>query len=196
MKSSLFISIVLLSSLLSGCVAEEEMIQEDSSNEVPERISFSAPLLNGSSNMSNFVLEDYVSDGPVLMLWVAAGCMGCHSWTDLLSNEVENGNISESSLLSIHRYPSFESEAYVNEVYGSDENSTNPVSWPLVLPTEDTVVYDIETGSESDSSFYNSFGNPSTPTLQIMNTEGEIVWTSRTYWPTSGVLEEIKVLIN
>ena len=130
------------------------------------------------------------------MLWVAAGCRGCHSWTDLLVDEVENGNISESSLLSVHRYSSFESESYVEEVYGNHQNSSNPVLWPLVLPSEETVVYDLETGYESNSGFYTSFGNPPTPTLQIMDTNGEIIWTSKTYWPTLEVLEEIKFFIN
>ena len=196
MKSSIFIFFILVSSALSGCISDGEQVSEDSSSEIPERLSFSAPLLNGSSNITNFILEEYVSDGPVLMLWVAAGCRGCHSWTDLLVDEVENGNISESSLLSVHRYSSFESESYVEEVYGNHQNSSNPVLWPLVLPSEDTVVYDLETGYESNFGFYTSFGNPPTPTLQIMDTNGEIIWTSKTYWPTLEVLEEIKFLIN
>ena len=132
----------------------------------------------------------------MLLIWVAAGCMGCHSWTDIISDEVNNGNISNTSLLSIHRYPSFESVSYVEEVYGNHENATNPVSWPLVLPPEDTSVIDLESRSESTVSFYDSFGYPSTPTLQIMDTFGKIIWTSKTYWPTTEVLEEIKNIIN
>ena len=84
----------------------------------------------------------------------------------------------------------------MEEVYGNHQNSSNPVHWPLVLPSEETIVYDLDTGYESTSGFYNSFGNPSTPTLQIMNPLGEIIWTSKTYWPTLDVLEEIKSLIN
>ena len=195
MKSSAFIFIILICSVFSGCISDEQQILEDSSNDIPDRLSFSAPVLNGTSNITNFNLEEYVSEGPVLMLWVAAGCMGCHSWTDLLANEVENGNISNSSLLSVHRYSSFESVSYVEEVYGNHQNSSNPDYWPLVLPSEDTIIYDLETGFESNSGFYNSFGNPSTPTLQIMNTNGEIIWNSKTYWPTLEVLEEIKILL-
>ena len=135
MKSSAFIFIILICSVFSGCISDEQQILEDSSNDIPDRLSFSAPVLNGTSNITNFNLEEYVSEGPVLMLWVAAGCMGCHSWTDLLANEVENGNISNSSLLSVHRYSSFESESYVEEVYGNHQNSRNPVYWPLVLPS-------------------------------------------------------------
>ena len=122
--------------------------------------------------------------------------MGCHSWTDIFADEVNNGNISNSSILSIHRYPSFESSSYVEEVYGNHENATNPVSWPLLLPPEETIVIDLDSGLESSYSLYNSFGNPSTPTLQIMDSLGEIIWTSKTYWPTVEVLDEIKELIS
>ena len=159
-------------------------------------MSFTAPLMSNYSNNTDLILYEYVSDGPVLLIWVAAGCMGCHSWTDIISDEVNNGNISNTSLLSIHRYPSFESISYVEEVYGNHENATNPVSWPLVLPPEDTSVIDLESRLESPVSFYDSFGYPSTPTLQIMDTFGKIIWTSKTYWPTPEVLEEIKNIIN
>ena len=72
MKSSIFIFFILVSSALSGCISDGEQVSVDSSSEIPERLSFSAPLLNGSSNITNLILEEYVSDGPVLMLWVAA----------------------------------------------------------------------------------------------------------------------------
>ena len=60
MKSSIFVFFILVSSALSGCISEEEQFSEDSSSEIPERLSFSAPLLNGSSNITNFILEEYV----------------------------------------------------------------------------------------------------------------------------------------
>ena len=195
MRASVFIFLIILFTALSGCVSDEQIISEEPSQEFPERLSFSAPIMNGSSNLTNFVLEEYVSDGPVLMLWVAAGCMGCHSWTDMLVEEVKSGNISNSSLLSIHRYSSFESESYVEEVYGTN-NSSNPVNWPLILPSEETVVIDLDTGVESNFGFYQSFGNPSTPTLQVMDVDGKIIWSSKTYWPSADVLEAIKLLIN
>ena len=198
MKST-FVVFLILSSALAGCISEsEEVIDEEnlSSSTQIERMSFTAPLMYNYSNNTDLILEEYISEGPVLLIWVAAGCMGCHSWTDIISDEVNNGNISNTSLLSIHRYPSFESTSYVEEVYGNHENATNPVSWPLVLPPEDTPVIDLDSGFESPISFYDSFGYPSTPTLQIMDTLGKIIWTSKTYWPTTEVLEEIKNIIN
>ena len=83
----------------------------------------------------------------------------------------------------------------MEEVYGTN-NSTNPVNWPLILPSEETVVIDLDTGAESNFGFYQLFGNPSTPTLQVMDVDGKIIWSSKTYWPSLDVLEEIKILIN
>ena len=190
------IILILLTSMLCGCVSQEQEIIVDDSISAPERMSFTAPLMLSDSNNTELTLDEYISDNPVLLIWVAAGCMGCHSWTDIIAEEVNNGNISNSSLLSIHRYPSFESNSYVEEVYGNHENATNPVSWPLVLPPEDTAVIDLDSGLESQLSFYDSFGYPSTPTLQIMDNLGKIIWTSKTYWPTVEILDEIKNIIN
>ena len=193
---SLAIIFILISSMFCGCISQEQIVVEEPIISSPERISFSAPLMTTDSNNSEIILQEYVSDGPVLLIWVAAGCMGCHSWTDLIADEIINENISNSSVLSIHRYPSFESVSYVEEVYGTHENATNPVSWPLILPPEDTLVIDLDTGLESEVSLYDSFGYPSTPTLQIMDTSGKIIWSSKTYWPSASVLDEIKNLIN
>jgi hypothetical protein len=190
------IILILLTSMLCGCVSQEQEITVDDSISAPERMSFTAPLMFSDSNDTELILDEYISDNPVLLIWVAAGCMGCHSWTDIIAEEVNNGNISNSSLLSIHRYPSFESNSYVEEVYGNHENATNPVSWPLVLPPEDTKIIDLDSGLESQLSFYDSFGYPSTPTLQIMDNLGKIIWTSKTYWPTVEILDEIKNIIN
>ena len=190
------IILILLTSMLCGCVSQEQEIIVDDSISAPERMSFTAPLMFSDSNNTELTLDEYISYNPVVLIWVAAGCMGCHSWTDIIAEEVNNGNISNSSLLSIHRYPSFESNSYVEEVYGNHENATNPVSWPLVLPPEDTKIIDLDSGLESQLSFYDSFGYPSTPTLQIMDNLGKIIWTSKTYWPTVEILDEIKNIIN
>ena len=61
MKSSAFIFIILICSVFSGCISDEQQILEDSSNDIPDRLSFSAPVLNGTSNITNFNLEEYVS---------------------------------------------------------------------------------------------------------------------------------------
>ncbi|MBT6873870.1 MAG: hypothetical protein HOA28_01365 [Euryarchaeota archaeon] len=195
MKIAFFLSLIIIVGSLSGCIEEKsELIESEEIAPAPERISFSSPIMGDDSNNTALDLQEYVSEGPVLLIWVAAGCRGCHSWTDMISDEVESGNITNSSVLSIHRYSSFESPSYVEESYG--KNSSNPVSWTLALPQENTPVINLDTGQESQYSIYDSFGNPSTPTLQIMDETGKLIWSSKTYWPTSEIVDEIKNILN
>jgi len=195
MKIAVFISIIIVIGSLSGCIEESQLIDEGGivAPSSPERMSFISPIMGDENNNSTLNLQEYVADGPVLLIWVAAGCKGCHSWTDLISDEVENGNISNSSVLSIHRYPSFELPSNVEDAYG--ENGSNPVSWILALPPENTPIIDLDSGQESEYSLYDSFGNPSTPTLQIMDSTGKLIWTSKTYWATADVVDEIKNIL-
>ena len=32
-----------------------------------------------------------------LILWVSTGCSGCHDWTEMISEEMKNGNISNDT---------------------------------------------------------------------------------------------------
>lgn len=195
MKKTLFIVFLLILTSLGGCIEEDQLIDEEEiiQSSAPERISFTSPIM-GDENSSNLDLEDYVSDNSVLLIWVAANCRGCHEWTDVIAEEVNAGNISNTSVLSIHRYASFESPSSLQSVYG--DNASNPVSWPLVMPSENTPLLDLDTGLESEYSIYDAFGNPSTPTLQIMDSTGKLTWTSKTYWATEEIVEEIKSLLN
>ncbi|MBK64352.1 MAG: hypothetical protein CMB47_02375 [Euryarchaeota archaeon] len=191
---TIFLTLIFLTSFLAGCITENQSMVEEEIIEpsAPERMSFTSRVM-GDENNSDLDLHDYASNNSVLLIWVAANCKGCHDWTDVLAEEVNNGNISNDSILSIHRYPAFESPSSVENVYG--KNSTNPVSWPLLLPSEDTQVYDLDTGLESEYSIYDAFGNPSTPTLQIIDSTGKLTWSSKTYWATEELVDEIKVLL-
>jgi hypothetical protein len=93
-KIAAFISIIILIASLSGCIEERQLIDEDGimPPPSPERMSFISPIMGDENNNSTLNLQEYVADGPVLLIWVAAGCKGCHSWTDLISDEVENGH--------------------------------------------------------------------------------------------------------
>ena len=42
----------------------------------------------------------------------------------------------------------------------------------------------------TDVNLYRAFQNPVTPTLQVLDGEGRLVWTSKTYWSNATVLEE------
>jgi len=164
--------------------------EENVLSPVPERMSFTAPTFDRDvDNGSQHDLRT-TFDGPVLMLWVAAGCSGCHDWTAMLQQELEAGNISNSTnIVSVHRYPAFESTNDVRGRYTINNTSTY-TPWPLLLPSESTNVIDVETGRMTDVNLYRAFQNPVTPTLQVLDGDGRLVWTSKTYWANTTVLEE------
>ena len=108
----------------------------------------------------------------------------------MLSEELEAGNISNTTnIVSVHRYPAFESMNDVQERYTTNNTSTH-TPWPLLLPSESTTVIDVETGRMTDVQLYRAFDNPVTPTLQVLDEEGRLVWTSKTYWANATVLGE------
>ena len=167
-----FVSCMVLLTMLAGCTsapAEDNTnsgyAEEGAPSPVPERLSFSAPTFD--RDVDNGAQHDlrHSFDGPVLLLWVAAGCSGCHDWTAMLSEELEAGNISNTT-------------------------TSTHTPWPLLLPPESTSVIDVETGRMTDVGLYRAFQNPVTPTLQILDQEGRLVWTSKTYWANTTVLEE------
>ena len=187
-------SVFVLLLLTAGCTAapvEETPAEEETVlSPVPQRLSFTAPTFDRA--VDNGPQHDLRTafDGPVLMLWVAAGCSGCHDWTAMLQQELEAGNISNSTnIVSVHRYPAFESTNDVRERYTTN-NTTTYTPWPLLLPSESTNVIDVETGRMTDVNLYRAFQNPVTPTLQVLDSDGRLVWTSKTYWANTTVLEE------
>ena len=187
-------SVFVLLLLTAGCTAaplEETPAEEETVlSPVPQRLSFTAPTFDRA--VDNGPQHDLRTafDGPVLMLWVAAGCSGCHDWTAMLQQELEAGNISNSTnIVSVHRYPAFESTNDVRERYTTNNTSTY-TPWPLLLPSESTNVIDVETGRMTDVNLYRAFQNPVTPTLQVLDSDGRLVWTSKTYWANTTVLEE------
>ena len=134
-----FVSCMVLLTLLAGCTSAPERdntnsgyAEEGEPSPVPERLSFSAPTFD--RDVDNGAQHDlrHSFDGPVLLLWVAAGCSGCHDWTAMLSEELEAGNISNTTnIVSVHRYPSFESIEDVEERYTNNTTSTH-TPWPLL----------------------------------------------------------------
>jgi hypothetical protein len=193
--SRAFLSVMVLLSLLAGCTAapmEEaaETEEQTALSPVPERISFSAPTFDREVDNGARLDLRTSFDGPILMLWVAAGCSGCHDWTTMLNEELEAGNISNTTnIVSVHRYPAFESMNDVQKRYTNNNTSTH-TPWPLLLPAESTTVIDAETGRMTDVQLYRAFDSPVTPTLQVLDSDGRLVWTSKTYWANATVLEE------
>ena len=194
-RAKQIVSLMVLFMMLAGCTAAPMEEAADTEEEavlspVPERLSFVAPTFD--RDVDNGATHDLRNsfDGPVLMLWVAAGCAGCHDWTAMLNEELQAGNVSNTTnIVSVHRYPSFESMDDVRERY-TDNNSSTYTPWPLLLPSQSTTVIDAESGEMTDVGLYRAFEMPVTPTLQVLDSEGRLVWTSKTYWANATVLEE------
>ncbi|MBL6744121.1 MAG: hypothetical protein ISP83_07065 [Candidatus Poseidonia sp.] len=185
--------------MLAGCTTPpiaETVAEEESIVLTPENLSFSAPTLDRDVDGGERHDLRNSFDGPVLMLWVAAGCSGCHDWTSLIKEEMVAGNISNSTnIISVHRYASFESPDDVAKRYG-DNNSSEYTPWPILLPDENTKVIDASTGRMTEVGLYTAFQDPVTPTLQVIDDSGRLVWTSRTYWSNSTVLQEALNIMN
>ncbi|MEC8576309.1 MAG: hypothetical protein VXY68_01155 [Candidatus Thermoplasmatota archaeon] len=194
-RAKQIVSLMVLLMMLAGCTAAPMEEAADTEEEavlspVPERLSFVAPTFD--RDVDNGATHDLRNsfDGPVLMLWVAAGCAGCHDWTAMLNEELQAGNVSNTTnIVSVHRYPSFESMDDVRERY-TDNNSSTYTPWPLLLPSQSTTVIDAESGEMTDVGLYRAFEMPVTPTLQVLDSDGRLVWTSKTYWANATVLEE------
>jgi hypothetical protein len=187
--------------LLAGCTSapvseSEEAAPNPILTPVPAALSFSAPTLDRDVDQGPVHDLRASFDGPVLLLWVAAGCSGCHDWTGLLAEELEAGNISNTTnIVSVHRYASFESRDSVAERYGKNSSATY-TPWPLLLPDESTTVIDASTGRMTDVGLYRAFQQPVTPTLQVIDEAGRLVWTSKTYWANTTVLTEALNIMN
>ena len=128
LQAKRLVSVMVLLMMLAGCTAapvEDAVENEEEAvlSPVPERLSFVAPTFDREvDNGSTHDLRNSF-DGPVLMLWVAAGCSGCHDWTAMLSEELEAGNISNTTnIVSVHRYPAFESINDVRERYTNNNS--------------------------------------------------------------------------
>lgn len=190
---------LVLTLMLAGCTVPEAENLVDSApmeSQTPERMSFVADTLDREADNGSVHDLRTSFDGPVLMLWVASGCSGCHDWTETIRNEMDVGNLSNTTnVVSVHRYGEWESQASVAERYG-DRGSEHYTPWPLLLPDETTNVINVSSGRMTNVSIYEAFEGPVTPTLQVLDAEGRLVWTSKTYWADTDVLAEALNIMN
>ena len=129
-----------------------------------------------------------------LILWVSTGCSGCHDWTEMIADEMRNGNISnDTRIVTIHRYPSFESRDEVIETYASENSSTESL-WPVLLTYDGQPAIDVDKGEETEYDFAKAFETPATPSFTILDGDGNTIWKNKEYWADESVLEE--ALIN
>ena len=184
---------------LSGCISDVSDVDvSDSESEISlNRMNIVAQTLDREVDGYNEynVLENS-SGQNTLILWAASGCRGCHEWTEMIRESVANGTISnESNVITVQRYPSFESRESFFEVFGN--NSSEQYSpWPVLTPYSSAVAWDAETGMPSTVPLDEAFGNPRTPTLQVLGPDGQIVWQNVKYYPDFEIIEEISAIIN
>ena len=176
--------------LVSGCTAPIEVAE---SSDPPLRLAFTADTLDRSEDGgAEFSLKDALQSKPVLVLWIAAGCSGCHDWTEMIRESIDNESVNQSALsvVSIHRWAEIESSDRVMEVFGIEENNSYYTPWPIVLPKEDDKIVDFDTGMATEFSVYQGFNNPGTPTVQLIGQDGIKMWQSKSYWANFSMLQE------
>ena len=82
----ILVSIVML---LSGCTTP---VDDNQSEDIPLQMSFVAKTLDRSEDRgAEYNLKENLAEKPVLILWIAAGCSGCHDWTQLIANRPKTG---------------------------------------------------------------------------------------------------------
>ena len=181
--------------LTPGCMEMEasNLDSEDEDKPIPFELTFESSTLDRSEDGGDvFDLEEELENGPVMLLWIGSGCSGCHDWTDMIREKMENGELSDSNvtIVSVHRWGEFESQEDVMDVFGTMSESSHYTPWTIVLPTPETEVYEFGTGENTGASIYSAYGNPGTPTLQVIAENGVIAWQSKTYWADEHVFDE------
>ena len=190
MQPKILTILLCLTIVVCGCTAP---IEQSIQTEVPLQLSFTADTLERPEDGGLvFDLKEELTSKPVLMLWIAAGCSGCHDWTNMLRESINNGSINTSSvsLISMHRWSEFESPAAVMNAFGNDDNDSYYTPWPIILPNESSRLTDFETGENTQFSVIEGFGNPVTPTVQLIGQDGIKMWQSKSYWANFTMLQE------
>jgi hypothetical protein len=130
-----------------------------------------------------------------LILWVSTGCSGCHDWTEMIADEMRSGNVSnDTRIITVHRYPSFESRDEVIEVFASVNSSTESL-WPVLIPNDGQSAIDVDLNRDTDYDYSTAFDTPATPSLTLLNGDGKTIWKNKTYWANQTVLSEALELL-
>ena len=185
--------------LTPGCVnpntleiTEDNVDSEDTvDNSIPEFLNLIAETAGRDVDRGDEM--DILLDAngeKTMILWVSTGCSGCHDWTEFIANHMRDGNISnDTRIITVHRYPSFETREEVIDVYATSNKTTESL-WPVVIPVKDQPAIDVVRNNETEMSYSAAFENPATPSLTILDGEGKTVWKNKTYWANQSVLDE------
>ena len=195
------ISVILLvvGFSMSGCLSWS------SSEELPapfvedeKRFSFQAATLNRTIDEgATFTLHEYADGAPTLLIWVSPACGGCHDWIQDMKQDDVHNRLFENGVkfVSVHRYFQFEDVSDVMQEYGNESSeSYNP--WPVIVPNENVRAIDLSTGMISDMGIIEAFGTPGTPTLQLIDGDGRMVWESESYYYDEAEVQEIESVVN
>jgi len=98
-------------------------------------------------------------------------------------------------IVSVERYPTFETTEDVAEEFGAPE-SNHYTPWPIVLPSEEESIQRFEDQANMSQSIFEYFGLPGTPELFLINQQGVIQWESNTYYPNEDSIGEIERAYN
>ena len=188
-----FVIILLL--IVPGCINSQEMSatgeEMEQETELPEKLNLIADT--AGRDIDRVQQMDLLADADgekTLILWVATGCSGCHDWTGMIADSMREGNISnDTRIISIHRYPSFESREQVIDVYASENSSTQSL-WPVLIPDEGQSAIDMDTGQNTDYSYSTAFDSPVTPSFTLIDGDGKTLWRSKVYWANQTLLTE------
>lgn len=113
----------------------------------------------------------------------------------MIADEMRSGNISnDTRIVSVHRYPSFESRSEVIEVYASENTSTESL-WPVLVPVDGQSAIDVELNQPTDYDYPTAFGNPATPSFTLLDGDGKTIWKNRNYWANQTTLYEAMDLL-
>tara|TARA_B100000123_G_C25652690_1_gene393957 strand:- start:225 stop:821 length:597 start_codon:yes stop_codon:yes gene_type:complete len=179
--------------MVPGCTTppQVEEVGEEQEFSPPEKLNLVADTagrdIDRGSTMN--VLEDAAGQS-TLILWVSTGCSGCHDWTEMIADEMRSGNISnDTRIVTVHRYPSFESRSEVIETYATENTSTESL-WPVLLTYDGQPAIDVDKGEETEYDFAKAFETPATPSFTILDGNGKTIWKNKEYWADKTVLSE------
>ena len=185
--SGLLLTLILLSAS-AGCLAEE--IQEELKKEEVDdkRYTFALPTLGRDVDGGSMLdLTAELEQQPILLFWVSSQCQGCHEWAEGIRDSSLNYSIMQP--ITIHRYGNFESEDKIMQVYGNN-SSEHYSPWPVVTGAHSRLALDFDTREPSELSVVEAFGNLPTPSVILLDKNGNIVWEASSYWYSADQLQE------
>lgn len=185
--SGLLLTLILLSAS-AGCLAEEIQEELEKVEVDDKRYTFALPTLGRDVDGGSMLdLTAELEQQPILLFWVSSQCQGCHEWAEGIRDSSLNYSIMQP--ITIHRYGNFESEDKIMQVYGNN-SSEHYSPWPVVTGAHSRLALDFDTREPSELSVVEAFGNLPTPSVILLDKNGNIVWEASSYWYSADQLEE------